>query len=260
MADAIRFWLLRTEVEKRDNKLQGAFREAAEAYANRIKIDTNEARLLVIWLRFFQEARSKLDGDALPDIDPLAIKKLLNAEQKHQANGRFVLYQEVSFSTDKGRGPIRMRTPDKKFVGRTTLEILMSPVPKGEDQVRWPYDLKWKVVVRASSSKATRARSSYDSYTEKWGGLMPVLGACLQAESKHQKRSGNAVLVSTRPGAPRMYETKITLKALAELLSERYVEISKYSSSTVRRALSGYVSGSLGRPPKAIQKPKKPSL
>lgn len=259
MLEAIRFWLPRTDDERRNGELRVAFAQALVAYGVKTKIDMNKKRLPVIWLRLLQEVRSKTDGSLLPDIDPLALECLLDSEQRRQAKDRILLYREINPSTEKSSGPIRRHTPSLNLVGYTTLEILLTPVPEGESAVSWPYNLEWRTAIRTRSSKATRARGSYDSYTKKWRGLMSVLEKCLETEVMGQGTSRDAALEPTPSGAARPYKTTMTFQALAALLSARHQEIREYSVATVRRALSGCVIGCRGRPKKTKQKTQKPS-
>lgn len=219
----------------------------------------------VVWLRLMKEAGVKPSYAAEREFE--------RWQEQMRANGQAVLYRRFHEAKKKFVGRQRDRDGLGTATGFTVEELLTEQRPSPR---YWPYCYRWKCVVKSAKAslklpavgnsvtlesddsrmtavptvtpKATlpkRRRKRSLQVIERTCGprLIAVLKDCLEAE---YARKSSVLELKGRNRAP--YKSLLSLDGLIAALKQRYGKRLVYSDSTLKSALSHFVSCPRGRP------------
>lgn len=218
----------------------------------------------VVWLRLMQEAGVK------PVV--AAVREFERWQEQMRANGLTLLYRRFD-KAQKLVAPRREREGLGKVIDFTVEELLTEQWATPRN---WPYHCRWKCVTisaevppepptlsnsvpaksgdsllaaapsvtpKAALPKRRRKRSLQVIERTCGPRLIAVLKDCLEAE---YARKSSVLELKGRNRAP--YKSQLSLDGLIAALKQRYGKRLVYSDSTLKSALSHFVSCPRGRP------------
>lgn len=219
----------------------------------------------VVWLRLFREA-----GVSPVDV---AVREFERWQEQMRANGLTILYLRLDKTKKKFVGPKREREGLGKVTGFTLEELLTK---QWESPRYWPYCCRWKCVIKsanaspklsamgnsafpksddslmttlptatpkAAPSRRRRKRSRQAIERTCGSRLVAMLEECLETE---YARKNSVIELKGRHRTP--YKSQLHLDGLIAALKQRYGKQLVCADSTLKSALSHFVSCPRGRP------------